>query len=76
MQLQERSLPALRCVRRVRYSETIGDLKDRAARALDIPKDNIQLFWHKKEVTAAYDNRCGELPLHHVHSLPACYVLQ
>ncbi|EFJ49334.1 hypothetical protein VOLCADRAFT_90160 [Volvox carteri f. nagariensis] len=42
---------------RVRYEQTIGDLKAAAAKALQVPVDKQQLFWHGKELTSAYDSR-------------------
>lgn len=45
------------CGRRVRYDQTIGDLKDAASRALGVPREHLQLFRHKHELTAAYDDK-------------------
>ncbi|KAF5834457.1 hypothetical protein DUNSADRAFT_8885 [Dunaliella salina] len=49
----------------LRYEETVGDIKEKASKALGIPKENLQLFRHKKELTAAYDNKTLlELEIH------------
>jgi hypothetical protein len=41
----------------VRYDQTIGDLKAAVSAQMSIPVEQQQLFWHKKELTAAYDER-------------------
>lgn len=42
------------CVRlcRVKYEQTVGEIREAAARILEIPVEKLQLFWHGKEVTA------------------------
>lgn len=42
---------------RVRYEQTIGDVKSAVAKKMGIPAEQQQLFWHKKELTAAYDSK-------------------
>jgi hypothetical protein len=36
----------------------MGDLKQAAARALNIPVESLQLFRHGKELTSAGDDKC------------------
>jgi len=45
--------PCLNC--RIRYDQTIADVKAAAAEKMGIPVAKQQLFWHKKELTEAYD---------------------
>ena len=52
-----KSWPPAACDVRVRYDQTIGDLKAAVAAKMDIPVSQQQLFWHKKELTAAYDTK-------------------
>lgn len=42
---------------RVRYEQTILDIKDAIAAKLGVPVEKQQLFWHKKELTAAYHTK-------------------
>jgi hypothetical protein len=49
--------PPAACDIRVRYDQTIGDLKAAVSAQMGIPVEQQQLFWHKKELTAAYDER-------------------
>lgn len=43
---------------RVRYEQTIGDLRVAAAKAAGIPTDALQLFWHRRELLpATHDGR-------------------
>lgn len=42
---------------RVRYEQTIGDLKAAAAKKLGVPVDRLLLFHHGRELTAAQDSR-------------------
>lgn len=42
---------------RIRYDQTIGDVKAAIAKKMNIPVDQQQLFWHKKELTEAYDSK-------------------
>lgn len=51
------SYPLAHCDVRVRYEQTIADLKAAVASAMGIPVAQQQLFWHKRELTAAYDNK-------------------
>jgi hypothetical protein len=51
------SWPPAACDVRVRYDQTIGDLKAAVSAQMSIPVEQQQLFWHKKELTAAYDER-------------------
>jgi hypothetical protein len=45
------------CCCRVKYEQTIGDIKAAVADKLGVPPEQQQLFWHKKELTASYDAR-------------------
>ncbi|KXZ48401.1 hypothetical protein GPECTOR_28g808 [Gonium pectorale] len=49
--------PPLTCDVRVRYEQTIGDVKAAAAAKLGVPVEKQQLFWHGKELTPVYDSR-------------------
>eukprot|EP00879_Flechtneria_rotunda_P004355 GHRR01004606.1.p1 GENE.GHRR01004606.1~~GHRR01004606.1.p1 ORF type:complete len:117 (+),score=21.89 GHRR01004606.1:322-672(+) len=49
--------PPASCDIRIRYEQTIGDLKAAIAKEMGIPADKQQLFWHKKELTAGYDSK-------------------
>ncbi|KAG2437890.1 hypothetical protein HXX76_005507 [Chlamydomonas incerta] len=49
--------PPRTCDVRVRYEQTVGDIKTEAAKALGVPADKMQLFWHGKELTPSYDSR-------------------
>jgi hypothetical protein len=51
------SWPPAACDIRARYDQTIGDLKAAVAAKMGIPVDQQQYFWHKKELTAAYDDK-------------------
>ena len=42
---------------RVKYEQTIGDVKAAVSARLGVPVDQQQLFWHKKELTGAYDHK-------------------
>lgn len=42
---------------RIRYDQTISDLKAAVAAATSIPVEKQQLFWHKRELTSAYDDK-------------------
>lgn len=41
----------------IRYEQNIRDIKAAAARKMGVPVENMLLFWHKKELTAAYDTK-------------------
>jgi hypothetical protein len=41
----------------VKYEQTIGDVKAAVASRLGVPVEQQQLFWHKKELTEAYDTK-------------------
>ncbi|GMH36102.1 LOW QUALITY PROTEIN: hypothetical protein BSKO_03970 [Bryopsis sp. KO-2023] len=43
--------------KKVKYEETIGDIKERAAAKLGVSVQNQQLFWHRKELTEPYDSK-------------------
>jgi len=49
--------PPAACDVRIRYEQTIGDLKAAVAAKMGIPVEQQQLFWHKKELTTAYDDK-------------------
>lgn len=38
---------------RVKYEQTVAEIREAAARKLDIPVDKLQLFWHGSELGAA-----------------------
>lgn len=42
---------------RIRYDQTIADVKAAVAKKLGVPPQQQQLFWHKTELTAEYDER-------------------
>mmetsp|Transcript_18044 Transcript_18044/g.30859 ORF Transcript_18044/g.30859 Transcript_18044/m.30859 type:complete len:114 (+) Transcript_18044:116-457(+) len=57
--------PPRTCDIRVRYEEPLKALKDRAAKALDVPLESLQLFRHKRELTTVYDTKTMlELDIH------------
>ena len=39
---------------RLKYQQTIGDLKEAVERELGVPTEHQLLFWHGKELTAAF----------------------
>lgn len=45
------------CPCRVKYEETVANLKRVVERKTGVPADKQQLFWHHKELTAAYDEK-------------------
>ncbi|GBF93519.1 hypothetical protein Rsub_06652 [Raphidocelis subcapitata] len=50
---------------RVKYEETVADIKRAVERALGVPPDSQQLFWHKRELTAAFDSKTlSEMHMH------------
>lgn len=51
------SWPPAACDVRIRYEQTIGDLKAAVATQLGVPAAQQQLFWHKQQLTAAYDEK-------------------
>ena len=55
---------------RVKYEQTVGDIKAAVARKTGIQADKQQLFWHQKELTSAYnDKTLLEMHLHTGFSL-------
>ncbi|KAK9807044.1 hypothetical protein WJX72_011794 [[Myrmecia] bisecta] len=42
---------------RIKYEQTIRDLKEAVATKTQVPVDKQLLFWHKKELTVAYDSK-------------------
>ncbi|KAL3138309.1 hypothetical protein ABBQ32_006120 [Trebouxia sp. C0010 RCD-2024] len=42
---------------RVKYDQTVKDIKAAVAKKTGVPADKQQLFWHQKELTPAYDNK-------------------
>ena len=51
--LLSESGPEVRAVTagRIKYEQTIGDIKQAVEKKLGIPVDKQQLFWHNKELT-------------------------
>ncbi|KAI8467864.1 MAG: hypothetical protein J3K34DRAFT_429233 [Monoraphidium minutum] len=50
---------------RVRYDQTIADIRAGVERALGVPPGKQQLFWHKRELTAEFDGRTlSEMNMH------------
>ncbi|KAI3428657.1 hypothetical protein D9Q98_007480 [Chlorella vulgaris] len=49
--------PPACCDVRVKYEQTMLDLKKAAASKLKVPLDKLLLFWQGKELTDAYDSR-------------------
>lgn len=42
---------------RVKYEETIGDLRNKVSKKTTVPVEKLQLFWHRKElVSSVYDH--------------------
>ena len=55
---------------RVKYEQTVADIKAEASKKLSVPLDKLQLFWQDKELTPAYDARTLlEMNLHTGFSL-------
>ncbi|WIA11504.1 hypothetical protein OEZ86_002476 [Tetradesmus obliquus] len=52
-----KSWPPSACDVRVRYDQTIADVKAAVAEKMGVPAEQQQLFHHKRELTAAYDSR-------------------
>lgn len=44
-------------VHRVKYEQTVKDIKVAVAKKTGVPADKQQLFWHQKELTPAYENK-------------------
>ena len=42
---------------RVKYDETLRDLKAAVAKKTGVPAESQQLFWHQKELTSSYDDK-------------------
>lgn len=42
---------------RVKYEQTIGHIKSAVSEKLHVPKNQIQLFWHKQELTTDFDDK-------------------
>lgn len=40
---------------RVKYEQTVSDIRAAVAKKTGVPTDKQQLFWHQKELTPAYD---------------------
>ncbi|KAI7844793.1 hypothetical protein COHA_001673 [Chlorella ohadii] len=58
------------CDCRIKYEQTIADVKKAAAAKLGVPLDKLLLFWQNKELTAADDSKTLlELNLHTGFSL-------
>ena len=43
-------------VYRVKYEQTVNDIRAAVAKKTGVPADKQQLFWHQKELTPAYNN--------------------
>lgn len=55
---------------RVKYEQTVSDIRAAVARKTGVPADKQQLFWHQKELTTAYDHKTLlEMHLHTGFSL-------
>ncbi|DBA99909.1 hypothetical protein WJX77_003242 [Trebouxia sp. C0004] len=55
---------------RVKYEQTVSDIRAAVAKKTGVPADKQQLFWHHKELTAAYDHKTLlEMHLHTGFSL-------
>ncbi len=55
---------------RVKYEQTVSDIRAAVAKKTGVPADKQQLFWHQKELTAAHDNKTLlEMHLHTGFSL-------
>ncbi len=55
---------------RIKYEQTIMDIKKAVAKKTGVPVEKQQLFWHGKELTPAYDNKTLlEMNLHTGFSL-------
>ena len=54
----------------MKYEQTIGDIKAAVAKKTSLSLDKLLLFWHGKELTAAFDGRSLlEMNLHTGFSL-------
>jgi len=55
---------------RVKYEQTVSDIRAAVAKKTGVPADKQQLFWHQKELTTAYDHKTLlEMHLHTGFSL-------
>lgn len=55
---------------RVKYEQTVMDIKAAVAKRTGVPADKQQLFWHQNELTSAYDAKTLlEMHLHTGFSL-------
>jgi len=55
---------------RVKYEQTVSDIRAAVAKKTGVPADKQQLFWHQKELTAAHDHKTLlEMHLHTGFSL-------
>ena len=55
---------------RVKYEQTVSDIRTAVAKKTGVPADMQQLFWHQKELTSAYDSKTLlEMHLHTGFSL-------
>lgn len=55
---------------RVKYEQTVSDIRAAVAQKTGVPADKQQLFWHQKELTAAHDHKTLlEMHLHTGFSL-------
>ena len=55
---------------RVKYEQTVLDIKAAVAKKTGVPVDKQQLFWHQRELTSAYDAKSLlEMHLHTGFSL-------
>ncbi|KAL4428218.1 hypothetical protein ABPG75_002307 [Micractinium tetrahymenae] len=62
--------PPAVCDVRIKYEQTVADVKAAASAKLGVPKDKLLLFWQDKELTEAYDSKTLlDLSLHTGFSL-------
>ena len=47
----DRSGPCMHARCSIRYDQTVRDLREAVAKKLDVPPEQQQLFWHKRELT-------------------------
>ena len=50
-------LTGVSLVHRVKYEQTVKDIRAAVAKKTGVPADKQQLFWHQKELTPTHDNK-------------------